>query len=147
MLTPNQPQNHELDLKGVQEDVLEGLAAGTRALETVNNAMPLSRVQAILDSADDALAQQAEVQEVLLASKLYGEEDTSQVEADLAELDAHLAAGGVATSGAAAAPAPAPAALDVGAMPVAPSHAVEGVRSPAAPAQASSPALPVAQPA
>ena len=129
-------------MQSAQQEVLQGLDAGTAALDEVNKAMPLHQVQAIIAAADEAIAQQQEVDAVISGTSMYGDADDAAVEADLAALDAGLesqaapaaAAGGAATS------------LDTDLMPSAPTHAVtggaSGVRAPAARQQAVAAAVP-----
>ena len=120
-------QNNELDQKQAQAQVLEGLSAGTRALEAAHSAMPLSRVESILGDASSAIEAQHEMDDLLASSSLYdAAADDSAVEQALAELDASMAAPAHGT----AAAGQEHTKLDVASLPVAPSH---------------EPALPVAQ--
>lgn len=105
--------------------VLEGLSAGTRALEQAHSAMPLTRVESILGDASSAMQAQQEVDDLLIASSLYDPAaDDASVEAALAELDASIAHADAHPAQAAhstSQQAPQET-LHVVSMPVAPSH-------------------------
>lgn len=115
-----------------QRDFVSSLARGTELLEQLNEALPIDRVEDLMDRTDDALAYQAEV-DALIARDM----DPASAEEVDAALDAIMQEDAPAAVPAAAVPAAAGANADEAHdLPAAPTGTHDAVDLPEAPSHA-----------